>query len=117
MRQIVTSIPWWEMVPDQGVFASGVGSERTLNTAVRAIDGRRVLVYLSSQCTVFLQLDKIAAKRCAATWINPATGDRKGAGSFDTGNLNGKVFPDGRTQFFTTPGHWEDAVLLIEAAD
>src|SRR3712207_7884209 len=32
-RRIATSRSWWQMVPDQGLFASGVGSERTLNTA------------------------------------------------------------------------------------
>ncbi len=117
MKEIVTSLPWAELVPDQGVFASGAGSERTLNTAMRSLNGDRVLVYLSSQCTVFLRLDKIASRRCSATWINPATNERRDAGTYETGNMNGKVFPDGRTQYFTTPGHWEDAVLLIEKRD
>ena len=51
------------------------------------------------------------------TWIHPVTGERRDAGIFVTGNLNGKSFPDGRTETFTVPGHWEDAVLLLEAAD
>jgi hypothetical protein len=46
--------------------------------------------------------------------INPTTGERRVAGTYRTGNLNGRTFPDGQTQFFTTPGHWEDAVLLLE---
>ena len=116
MKEIVTSLPWWEMVPDQSIFATGVGSERTLNTALRAFRGDRALVYLSSQCTVVLHLDKIAAKNVRVTWISPTTGERKDAGTFATGNLNGKTFPDGRIQSFSTPGYWEDAVLLLEAA-
>lgn len=117
MKEIATSLPWWELVPDQSVFAAGIGSERTLNTVMRSVDGRRLLVYLSSPCTVFLHLDKIAQKRCSVTWINPASGTRREVGTFETGNLNGKVFPDGRTQYFSTPGFWEDAVLLIEGRD
>lgn len=114
MKAIVTALNWWELVPDQGVFATGVGSERTLNAAMRSARGERVLIYLASQCTVFVHLDKIAAKNCKAIWINPTSGATRDGGSFVTGNLNGRVFPDGRTQYFSTPGHWEDAVLLLE---
>ena len=116
MKEILTSLPWWEMTADQGIFATGVGSERTLNAALRSYRGDRVLVYLPSQCTVVLHLDKIAAKEARVTWINPVTGERRPAGTFRTGNLNGKSFPDGQTQSFTVPGHWEDALLLLESA-
>ncbi len=115
MKQIMTSLPWWEMVPDQGIFDTGISSERTLNTGMRSVSGDRVLAYLSSQCTVFIHLDKIAAAKTKATWINPVTGERRTIGSYRTGNLNGQTFPDGQTQFFRVPGHWEDAVLLLEA--
>lgn len=114
MKEIVTSVPWWELVPDQGIFASGVSSERTLNAGMRSISGDRVLAYLASQCTVFIHLDKIAAAKAKATWIHPSTGERKPIGTFRTGNHNGRAFPDGQTQFFTVPGHWEDAVLMLE---
>jgi hypothetical protein len=114
MKEILSTLNWWELIPDQSVFAAGVGSEKTLNTAMRTASGDHVLIYLSSQCTVFVHLDKISGRNCTATWINPTNGARKEAGSFVTGNLNGKIFPEGRTQHFITPGHWEDAVLLIE---
>lgn len=114
MKEIVTSFPWWELVPDQGVFATGVSSERTLNAAMRSISGDRVLAYLASQCTVFIHLDKIAAAHAKAAWIHPSTGERRPIGTFRTGNHNGRTFPDGQTQYFTVPGHWEDAVLLLE---
>jgi hypothetical protein len=115
MKEILSSMNWWEMVPDQSVFATGVGSERTLNTAMRSIRDDRVLAYLSSQCTVFIHLDKISTKELKATWINPATGERKDAGTHLTGNLNGQFFPTARTQYFSTPSRWEDALLLLEA--
>jgi hypothetical protein len=117
MRKILEGLPWWDLSPDQGLFASGTGSERTLNTAMRSTNGNLALAYLSSQCTVFLHLDKIATKGVRVTWINPATGERKPAGVFRTGNLNGKTFPDGQTQHFSTPGHWEDGLLLLEGVD
>ncbi len=114
MKTIMMSLPWWELSPDQGLFATGTGSERAVNTAMRSRDGQRALIYLSSQTTVLLHMDKIAAKNARVTWINPVTGERKPAGVFLTGNLNGKTFPEAVTQMFTVPAHWEDAVLLLE---
>ena len=84
---------------------------------MRSKDGKTALVYLSSPTTVFLQLDKIEAKNARATWISPVTGEKKDAGTFATGNYNGKMFPDNPTQFFKTPDFWEDAVLLLEGVD
>ena len=117
MRRILAGLPWWDLLPDQGVFAGGVGSERTLNTAMRSKDGTRILVYLSSPTTVFLHLDKIEAKTGKATWISPVTGEKRDAGAFATGNYNGQVFPASPTQFFKTPDFWEDAVLLLEGVE
>ena len=117
MKRIVTSLPWQDLVPDQGVFATGIGSERSLNAAMRSSDGKRVLVYLSSPTTVFLHLDKIEAKNAKATWMSPVTGERKDAGTYATGNLTGSTFPGSPTQFFKTPGFWEDAVLLLEGSE
>jgi Protein of unknown function (DUF4038)/Domain of Unknown Function (DUF1080)/Putative collagen-binding domain of a collagenase len=116
MKEILTALPWWEMTPDQGLFATGVSSERTLNTALRSYRGDRALAYIASQCTFTLHLDKIAAKSVRVTWIDPRSGERRDAGTFLTGNENGKQFPEARTQTFTVPGHWEDAALLLEAA-
>ena len=76
---------------------------------------RRVRRNIARINTVLRQR-QIAAAQARATFINPATGERRKAGAYRTGNLNDRTFPDGQTQFFTTPGHWEDAVLLLEAA-
>ncbi len=113
-RAIATSRPWWRMAPDQGLFASGVSCERTLNTALRAVDGSCALVYLSSQCHVLIHLDKIATREVKATLVNPATGEEQDAGTHATGNLTGSIFPQGQSRWFSTPGHWEDAVLILD---
>ena len=117
MKRILTALPWWDLVPDQSVFATGVSSERTLNTAMRAKDGSRVLVYLSTPTTVFLHLDKIEARNAKATWISPVTGEKKEAGTYATGNRTDSVFPGSPQQFFKTPAFWEDAVLLLEGVE
>lgn len=113
-KAIATSRPWWNMVPDQGLFASGVSCERTLNTALRAVDSSCAMVYLSSQCHVLIHLEKIATREVKATLVNPASGEERDAGTYPTGNLTGETFPQARLQWFSTPGHWEDAVLLLD---
>jgi Protein of unknown function (DUF4038)/Putative collagen-binding domain of a collagenase len=112
-KSIIMGRPWWKRVPDQGLFASGIGSERTLNAAARNPDGTRALVYLASQCHVWLHLDRIQARQVRVTFINPQTGEQKEGGLFETGNFAGTQFPQVRQQWFSTPGHWEDAVLLL----
>jgi hypothetical protein len=117
LGQIVKSRPWWNTYPDQTLFASGVGCERTLNAARRALDGTCALVYLSSQCHVLLYLDRIATRSVKVTWVNPADGQEQDGGTWATGNLTGSPFPQAGRQWFAVPGHWEDAVLILEGVD
>lgn len=114
MKKVLRAHPWWDMIPDQGLFEAGIGSERNLNAALRSVQGDRAVIYLSSQCRVFLHLDKILTKNVMVTFVNPATGERKDAGTYATGNLTADVFPPAQIHDFATPGHWEDAVLLLE---
>ena len=116
-RQIATSRPWWRMVPEQGLFASGGGCEQTLNAGQRAIDGTCAMAYLSSPCHVLLQLDKVVTRRVKATFVNPADGTEVDAGMHDTGYEQGTIFPRGLTQWFSPPPRWEDAVLILDGAD
>ncbi len=114
-KQIVSSRPWWKRVPDQGFFASGVSSERTLNTAARSVEGDKALIYLSSPCNVLLHLDKIPTRQVKVRWINPQDGTEKEGGTFPTGNLaEGKTFPENKKQWFSTPDFWEDALLILD---
>jgi hypothetical protein len=114
MRRIAVSRPWWQRVPDQGLFNSGVSSERTLNTAVRGEDSTWAMLYLASQCHAMVNLDRILTPTVKCTWVNPATGEERDAGVYDTGNKPGVVFPGGSAHWFSVPGHWEDAVLILD---
>lgn len=106
-KKIITSRrEWWNLVPDQSVFSSGEGSGLTLNVAARSAAGDWILAYLSSNTTVSIRIDKITAGSVAeASWIDPATCTRRKIGRFASDSI----------QRFTTPGGWEDAVLLLEA--
>lgn len=117
-RKIADMREWWRLVPDQSIFADGISSERTLNTAMRSEDSSFALVYLSSQCHVQLYLERILARRVKVTWVNPQTGEERDGGIYLTGNNTGKAFPEGfiRTPF-TVPGYWEDAITFLDGLE
>jgi len=114
MKEILTARRWWELVPDQSVYASGISSERTLNTALRSPQSDFAILYLSSPCRFFVQTSKFLTKSVKATWINPATGEKKDAGTYPTGHLTNRIFPSWEVQAFKTPDFWEDALLVLE---
>jgi hypothetical protein len=113
-KQIITSRPWWQMVPDQCMFETGISSERTLNAAKRTTDSTCAMIYLSSQCHVRLNIDRILTQRVRATWINPQNGDELDAGDYATGNQTGSIFPVGTKIWFACPDFWADAVLILD---
>jgi hypothetical protein len=116
-KKIATSRPWTQMVPDQSLFSSGISSERTLNTAVRTLDSSCAMLYLSSQCHVRVNVDRILTRRVKATMVNPANGDEIDAGTYETGNAAGAVFPPWRGEWFSVPNYWEDAVLILDGCE
>ncbi|MCC7146979.1 MAG: glycoside hydrolase family 140 protein [Phycisphaeraceae bacterium] len=108
-RQILTSLPqWWNIAPDQSIFASDPGptESMTLNAAARAGDGTWALAYLASNTTVNMHMDKVTGGNGAtAWWIDPVNGQRTKIGTYaNTG-----------VQAFTMPADWQDAVLLLTA--
>jgi hypothetical protein len=104
-RNFVTSREWWNYLPDQNVFASGVSSGERLNAAARTVDGRSIIVYLSSPTAVSMRMNQISQGPVRAEMMNPATGEIHFIGTF----------PNSGTQQFTTPAGWEDAVLVLES--
>ncbi len=96
---------WWELVPDQAVFAEGGRTEGTvLNLAARHRGGRWAMAYLADPASVSVRLDKLASP-VDALWIDPRTGESQAAGHF----------PNTGVASFTTPDGWEDALLVLSA--
>jgi len=100
---------WWNLVPDQGLFADGGNvSGEILNLAVRHADGRWAMIYLGSQATFSVNMDRIARGHgIEAFWIDPRTGEQASIGRFASVGV----------ESFATPDGWEDALLILEAAE
>jgi hypothetical protein len=99
---------WWLLVPDQSILATGgqTGGD-LLHLAARHQDGKWVMVYLADKASFSVQMDKLAAADMSALWVNPKTGD-----ATPIGRLTNKG-----VQAFSTPDGWEDAILILEAAN
>jgi hypothetical protein len=108
-RAVLTGLrEWWDLVPDQSLFAAGEGEGIDLNVAARSAAGHWALIYLASDTTVGIRMDGLVAGGAAqATWIDPTTGARTAAGTTQTTG----------TERFTTPDGWADALLLFEPRD
>ena len=78
-----------------------------VNLAARFLSGDWIIVYLSSQVSFAINMEKmVAGDLVDVCWMNPVTGEQTKIGRFsNTG-----------TQSLTTPDGWEDAVLLLETA-
>jgi hypothetical protein len=99
---------WWLLVPDQSVLATGGNiSGDVLSLAARHQDGKWVMIYLAGKASFSVHMNKIAAADVVAFWTNPKTGDSTPIGRF----------PNTDVKSFSTPDVWEDALLILEAAD
>ena len=100
---------WWQLVPDQSVFTDGGRTTATvLNLAARHKDGKWVMVYLADRTSFSINLGKItAAAKAKVFWLDPRTGDPLSVGRFSTTGVRS----------FSTPDGWEDAILMLEAAE
>jgi hypothetical protein len=100
LGQLMRSLSWWKLVPDQTVFSSAAGQ----NTAARSSDSTWVLVYLPANTSVTVKLDKIKTSDSAtAWWVDPTAGTRTKIGTYTALG----------TKAFTAPNGWQDAVLLL----
>jgi hypothetical protein len=104
MGTFIRSIDWWNFIPDQSLFASGVGTGDQMNAAARSSNSDWAFIYLSGQRTVSIAMSKLTAPTgIVAEWIDPKTGAKT---IIDTTAAIG-------THSFTTPTGWEDAVLFL----
>jgi hypothetical protein len=99
---------WWYLVPDQSIFASGgqTGGD-VLNLAARHRNGEWIMVYLGSESSFSINMNKITAgNKVNAFWIDPKSGDSVQIGGF----------PNTGVKHFSTPDEWEDAILILETS-
>jgi hypothetical protein len=82
LRDVLTSMEWWSMVPDRSVFSSLKEDPefKSYPMASRASDYDFALLYLPANPEI--ELDLSAYKQdMKAVWIDPRTGTRKPAGT------------------------------------
>jgi len=108
LKRTLTGLPgWWTLVPDQTVLKSGGNTEGDiLNLGARSAAGKWIIAYVAGQPDVSVDLAKITGGGpVTAKWINPADGSRVVIGTY-------AVL---KTQSFTRPAGWHDALLVITA--
>jgi hypothetical protein len=95
---------WWNLVPDQSIFARGGRTDGTiLNLAARHTDGRWIMVYLGGKATFLINMTKMTTAPVRADWVSPVSGRRTAIGEF----------PNRGVQSFATPTDWDDALLIL----
>ncbi len=99
---------WWNLVPDQSIFASGGQTKGDiLNLVARHEKGKWILTYFGSNTTVSINMNKITKSNTVKeSWINPSNEETILIGKFSNKGV----------QSFTTPDGWEDALLKLEIA-
>jgi hypothetical protein len=106
-RIFLARIEWWRLVPDQSLLTSGGETNgKVLVLAARHAEGRWAMVYCGRDASVTVDMSKLAGREAQARWIDPRTAEPVPAGSHPTTG----------TASFTTPGGWEDALLVLEPA-
>jgi len=107
MRRLFELRPWYKLVPDQSVIASGQGEGEDHVQAARADDGSFLLAYLPHGQAVGIHMDKVSGKKVKARWYDPRGGTWREIG----------VYANTGTHEFTTPsqGARTDWVLVLDA--
>jgi probable HAF family extracellular repeat protein len=106
MKSIMTSKKWWQLIPDQSIFASGVGSGKDINVAARSSEGDFVFAYFATRSSATINMDKITSSSTVnCKWINTTNGSQQTVGSYSNSG----------TRSFTVPDGWEDGMLVLES--
>jgi hypothetical protein len=106
MRQLFEQRPWYKLVPDQSVIASGQGDGESHIQAGRAHDGSFVIAYLPRGGAIGIRMDKLTGSLVKARWYDPRNGDWHGIGEY----------PNSGTHEFRAPsaGDRDDWVLVLD---
>jgi hypothetical protein len=106
MRRLFELRPWYKMVPDQSVIASGQGEGEDHVQAARAADGSFLIAYLPHGNPLGIHMDKLSGKKAHARWYDPRDGKWTDIGVYENTGM----------REFTAPAKSDHAdwVLVIE---
>lgn len=109
MRRLFEARPWYKLIPDQSVIASGQAEGEEHIQAARAEDGSFLVAYVPTGKPLSIQMDKLSGKEVKAHWYDPRKGTWTAIGQYP--NTGGREF--------TAPsqGPKEDWVLVLEDAE
>jgi hypothetical protein len=108
MRRLFELRPWYQLVPDQSVLASGPAEGEDHIQAGRAADGGFLIAYLPTGKPVTIAMDKLTARQVKAQWYDPRKGTWTAIGEYE--NSGNRKFEA------PTTGEKEDWVLVLEDA-
>lgn len=106
LHKLMLSRPFFSRIPDQSLLASPAGTKGGHVRATRASDGSYAMVYIPSQQTVSVRMDRLSGPELRAWWYDPRTGAAALIG----------LFPNVGTQTFTPPATAPDWVLVLDDA-
>jgi hypothetical protein len=108
MRRLFELRPWYKLVPDQSIIASGLGEGEDHVQAARAEDGAFLIAYVPSGKTLSVKMEKLSAKESKAYWYDPRKGTWKAIADFRNKDVAEFVPP--------SSGEKNDWVLVVEDA-
>jgi hypothetical protein len=108
MRRLFELLPWYKLVPDQSVVASGQDEGEDHIQAARAEDGSSLIAYSPLGRPVGIHMNKLSRKSVEARWYNPRNGTWSEIG----------VYANTGMREFTAPSHGpqRDWVLVLDDA-
>jgi hypothetical protein len=108
MRRLFGLRPWYQLVPDQSVLASGQREGANHVRAARAKDGSFLIAYSPVGDPLRIHMDKVAGAKVKARWYDPREGTWREIG----------VYANTGAREFTCPsqGPQSDWVLVLDDA-
>ena len=108
LKSVFTMLRWWELVPDQSIFAGSSSVEDIGSRALGSTTRDSFMIYSDRPTALAVQMGMISTSgSIAASWIDPRNADKVKAG----------VFPANGVHTFASPSGWEDSLLILEATD
>jgi len=99
---------WWHLVPDQDLLASGGETQgQVLNLAARHKDALWAMIYCGGGASFTVDMSRLAGDQVEAVWVDPRSAESVAVG---------RLAKRGAASF-STPSGWEDALLILEAAE